>query len=270
MKFVLVVLLGALSLAPAAKIKTKEEIVPKTLPPVDLPLQSIPDKVWLDLKRIVLEQGEENASVRAGVIQADVTQYVLEILKNVQRIMVQDGFDPMHLSDQYVNLLVGYVSATNGSIQHLSTITISNNVFATYSSDTKILELTLPLAFDSLLITYDYHTQALLIGVTGDVNAEISNVKLNLQLGMNFTDLHAFVHKADITNSGTIKCRFTGLGLLDWIIDLLSDTFTTLCHGIIISVIDIVIQVPVELVVGKINEIIDEIFAQNSTLIQMN
>lgn len=57
----------------------------------------------------------------------------------------------------------------------------------------------------------------------------------------------------------------TGLGLLDWVIDILTDTFTAVFHGIILDVVDLIIQVPVELIVNNINEAVDGILGYNGT-----
>lgn len=50
---------------------------------------------------------------------------------------------------------LGYVNITDGWLQQLSTITLSGDVIAKYSMSTHILEITLPIAFDNLLVCHD-------------------------------------------------------------------------------------------------------------------
>lgn len=44
----------------------------------------------------------------------------------------------------------------------------------------------------------------LLLSIKGTVDAQVQNVRLNLKLGFNFTSYHAFVDKADVTNTGYV------------------------------------------------------------------
>lgn len=36
-----------------------------------------------------------------------MTDYALELLANVQKLIIQDGLDPLELSDQYINVSIG-------------------------------------------------------------------------------------------------------------------------------------------------------------------
>lgn len=36
-----------------------------------------------------------------------MTDYALELLANVQKLIIQDGLDPLELSDQYINVNIG-------------------------------------------------------------------------------------------------------------------------------------------------------------------
>lgn len=35
-----------------------------------------------------------------------MTDYALELLANVQKLIIQDGLDPLELSDQYINVSI--------------------------------------------------------------------------------------------------------------------------------------------------------------------
>ncbi|ENN79566.1 hypothetical protein HUJ04_005702 [Dendroctonus ponderosae] len=204
--------------------------------------------------------------LEASFIQADVTKYAYEIVEKIQELIIQQGFDPMALSDEEIELPLTTLNLTNGWVVDLSTLNVSDSVIVKYSTETKVLELTIPLAFHELLISYDYHFVQLLVSVKGAINAKISNFKLNLHLGFNFSDYHAFVDKADVRDTGSITIEFTGLGLLDWIIDLLTDWGIVFLHGIILSIVDLIIQQPVEGFVSDINALIDSMLHPNSTL----
>lgn len=199
-------------------------------------------------------------------LEADVTNYTNEILDNVGLYLVENGMDPMELSDELVDLLLlGKINMTNGWLQELSSIGTYENVYVTYSNDTKKLELSLPLSFDSLLITYKYKYTYLLITISGNIKAKISDVKINLHLGFDFSTYQAFVNKIDVKSSGKIDFEFTGLGLLDWMIDAFSSVLTTLFHNLILGIINAIVYNPVQSVVSEINSVINSILHPNST-----
>lgn len=177
MKFVVLsVALAALTLAASSNVELVEGITPKKLPSIEIPLDVLSTQEWTNLKTTVVSLGSE-LETESGHIEANVTDYALELLANVQKLIIQDGLDPLELSDQYINLIdLGYVNITDGWLQQLSTITLSGDVIAKYSMSTHILEITLPIAFDNLLISYDYHTQVLLLSIEGTVDAQVQNV----------------------------------------------------------------------------------------------
>ncbi|XP_050309178.1 uncharacterized protein LOC126745389 [Anthonomus grandis grandis] len=257
----LVIIIGLAACVAGAQVKLIDGITPKVFPPVEFKEAHLLN--WIELKKIALEHGGE---VTAGHIEADVTDYVIKIMKNLQNVIVQLGLDPMGLSNQTIKLIpTGKLDIYDGWLSDLSTINISDSVLVRYTQETDILDLTLPLAFKSLLITYDYHVKIVLLSIKGTIDAKIKQVKCNLRLGFNLTSYHAFVDDVDITDSGTITFKFTGLGLLDWIINLLTGVLTTLFHSIILGVINAVIYVPVNSIVDVINTAIDNVFHNNST-----
>lgn len=40
----------------------------------------------------------------SGHIEANVTDYALQLLANVQKLIIEDGLDPLELSDQFINV----------------------------------------------------------------------------------------------------------------------------------------------------------------------
>lgn len=243
-------------------------IKPHKFPPVGPSKDLTPHINWEKLEAIV-EKVDKQQEI--GAVDVNITDYALEILHNVASFIVRKGYDPMELSDEYLNLLVGSLSLNNGWLQDLSTVTFSDDVIVKYSRDSKILDLTLPLAFKTLLIDYDYKATAVLIfSLTGTVNAKVSDLKLDLHMGFNFSEYHAFVDNLDVKNSGKIDLTFTGLGLLDWIIDMMSSALTTLFHTLILSIADLVIYIPVQSVVNAINDGIDGLLHPNSTTFYIN
>ncbi|XP_060517351.1 uncharacterized protein LOC132696509 [Cylas formicarius] len=198
--------------------------------------------------------------LRAGIIQAQMNNYTDQILGNVKKLIVEAGLDPMELSQEVLGLPpLGSVTLSNGWLQETSTISRYNDVIISYNSETKIMQLTLPLSFKTLLATYDYHAQALLLGVSGKVNVKITNARMDLTMGFNFKTYHAFVDKADVRDTGSISLQFTGNGLVDWLIDLMSGVITTFFKGIILTIVDLVIAHPIQDAVGQINDVIDSI-----------
>ncbi|XP_050309172.1 uncharacterized protein LOC126745387 [Anthonomus grandis grandis] len=273
----LVVIATLASVGFAADVQLIDGITPKVLPPVNyqesLILSEIQEQLsrkivseisWEKVRDLTLENGFE----ANGNIQADVTDYALKVVKNIENLIIEGGLDPLALSNQSINMIVGSITLTDGWLQELSTLNISDAVIAKYTQTTGVLELTLPLAFDSILISYDYHTKVLLLSIKGAIDAKVKHVSMNLHMGFNFTNYHAFVDDVDITDTGSITIKLTGLGLLDWIIEMITNTLTALFHSIIIWVVNLVIYTPVNMVVNAINDAIDSVLnGSNSTLL---
>ncbi|XP_076254885.1 uncharacterized protein LOC143192931 [Rhynchophorus ferrugineus] len=224
-----------------------------------------------DFKMNILKAVLGMQTVRVSdTYDADVTNFTEQLLTNVRALIIDQGLEPLQLPDEKVNLVVtGNVHLTNGWLTDLSTIWTYDEVQINYSNETKILDVTLPLSFDVLLITYDYKTKIILVTIHGDLKAKVKKVKLNLHLGFNFNTYQAFVDKLDVKKSGTITIEFTGLGLLNWIIDAMSDVLIALFHNLILGIVDSIIQTPVQAVVEDINEIINN-FLYPSSLIKLS
>ncbi|CAG9764369.1 unnamed protein product [Ceutorhynchus assimilis] len=261
MKISAVFLVFACTAAFGHKVQLRDGIVPQKLAPILVSQEILPEISWEHIRDIVLTKGD----LKAGFVQADVTEYVLEIMTNLQEVIVRQGYDPLELSDETIKLFPGSVTLKNGWLSDASTITVSDSVIARYTISTKVLDVVLPISFNCLLITYDYVTKIILLRIHGDVEAEIKHFKLDLELGFNFSSYHAFASKANVKDSGSIAFKFTGLGLLDWVINLLIGVFTTLFRGIILSVINLIIESPVQSIVSAINNAIDQLLQNNST-----
>lgn len=259
----LVLIFISISLTFGNEIRLREGIKPQKFPPVvvnntDLLLK----RKWEDLANLV-----EHYSVdpRAGSIEADLTEYTLAILTHISEVIVHSGYDPLELSDQHLSLFPGSLDLSNGWLQDLSTITVYDEVVAKYTRADHLFELTLPIAFNQILIDYNYHVQIVLLGISGTVDAKVSNLKLNLHMGFNFTSYQAFVDNIDVKDSGSIQIKFTGLGLLDWVVELLTNAVIGVFHNLILGIVNLIIYNPVNEVVETINNIIYEVLHPNST-----
>jgi len=244
------------------EVHLRDGVIPKILPVFELPEDAIPPAAWENLRDEVLSKGE----VGAGFIQADLTAYSVELVRRLDKLLIAGGFDPLQLANQNISLVGGSLNLTHGYVEEVSSLNISGPVLVKYTSATKIIELTLPLSFKSLLISYDYHAAVLIVKVNGGAQAKVSNVKLNLHLGFNFTNYLAFVDKASVSDSGSITIKFTGLGLLDYLIDILGDALTIVLHGVILGIVDRIIDSPVHDIVNVFNKVIDVLLERNTTL----
>ncbi|XP_030755013.1 uncharacterized protein LOC115881606 [Sitophilus oryzae] len=195
---------------------------------------------------------------------ADVTSYANEILANVGAFILEQGLDPVSLPDESIKVLTSTFHLTEGSLESLSTIGTYDNVIVYYNSDTKILDLTLPISFEKLVIKYKYRTKVLLVTVKGDVTAKITDVKANLNLGFNFSSYQVFAEKVNLKHSGNIHIDITGLGVLDYLLDAMTTVLTTLFHNLILKIVDNVIDTPVQSIVTDLNNIINNILHPNS------
>lgn len=200
-----------------------------------------------------------------GGVTAILNEYTDRVMKNIANLIVHHGLDPMEIPNIPINLVGGGLNLTNGFLQATSTIHRDGDVVASYTLDTKKFVISIPIGFDALDINYKYKVWVLLLAINGGLDGKLEDVKANLKLEFDFTTYHAKMTTFDITNSGRLSLHFTGNGLVDWLINLMSDATTLVLHPLIIRIIQMIITIPVNMVVDLVNNIIDSILHPTTT-----
>ncbi|KAJ8944891.1 hypothetical protein NQ314_009347 [Rhamnusium bicolor] len=127
----------------------------------------------------------------------------------------------------YENFLTASVTLTNGLLHGISTIKRSDDVELIYSSNGRLLELYLPIAFTNLYFTYDYHLIILLIGPRGSLTGKIENFSMDLKLSFDFNTYHAEVESVSTRNTGGIE------GIVRSVADEIVDAVNSFLDGVL-------------------------------------
>lgn len=96
----------------------------------------------------------------------------------------------------------GELDLTHGWMSDLSTIHRGGDVVVSYSSNTKLLEVTVPIAFDDMQFTYDYSAKIMGLGPTGGIEGKVSALTCAVKISFDTQNLVANLDKFDITHSG--------------------------------------------------------------------
>nr|XP_015835604.1 PREDICTED: uncharacterized protein LOC103312896 [Tribolium castaneum] len=196
--------------------------------------------------------------------EAILNEYADKIFQNIQNLMIHGGFDPIEMPDMHTGfnytLIITYhgeLDLTHGWLSDLSTIHRSGDVVVSYSSNTKYLEITVPIAFDDLQFTYDYSAKIMGLGPTGGIEGKANSVGVRVKIGFNVETLEASLDEFSITNSGRITFHFNGNALIDWLLNLLTDVTTILLKRVILLVVENVIKGGLSAAIDAINEVIN-------------
>ncbi|XP_030755170.1 uncharacterized protein LOC115881707 [Sitophilus oryzae] len=206
-----------------------------------------------------LEPLQDELSVGTeGHITAVINDYADQLLENIYTYSVNKGFDTIALDDYDNWFLTASVTLTNGTLGGLTNIQRSDDVVVTYTSSSKLLDVTIPITFKKIYFQYHYHVIVLLIGPEGTMTGKIRDLSMELKLSFDFNEYQATYTKASIKSSGHIDVTFDG-GLVEIVVNILSELATTILHPLIVLVIEGEINNVLGKVVENINESISNI-----------
>ncbi|KAJ8983129.1 hypothetical protein NQ317_014704 [Molorchus minor] len=201
-------------------------------------------------------------------ITAVVNEFADKIFANIHSYAVLHELDPIALANVSQEFLTASLTLTNGSLHGMSNINRTKDVEITYRSAARECEIYFPIRLSKLQFTYDYHMIILLIGPQGVITGKINNFEMDVKLHFDFKTYHAKVLEVSTKNSGHVDLYFDGNGILDLVVDILSEFVTTILHPLIALVIEGNIKDVANLVVNVVNEAIDNtLFPNSSTLL---
>ncbi|KAG5870612.1 hypothetical protein JTB14_028573 [Gonioctena quinquepunctata] len=200
-----------------------------------------------------------------GVIIANMNEYANILFPYIKKIAISNGLDPVKLTNISQNFLGSSVTLTEGKLNGISTLNRYDDVLVKYKHTLKKLEIEFPILFSDLNFTYHYHLILLLMGPKGNMVGKIHNFEAHLVLSIDFNTYRAQIEELKITNSGFIQLFFEGQGILDVVINILSQFVTVILHPILIAIIEGIIKNVANTIVTDVNDFIDIILHHNST-----
>ncbi|XP_060518497.1 uncharacterized protein LOC132697206 [Cylas formicarius] len=205
----------------------------------------------------------DSKSLTASLLTALVNNAADKLFDNIGVYALSNGLDPIALADVDQTLLGSGVRLTEGSFSGVSSFARNGNVSVTYSPDTKVLTLSLPIKFDKLSFSYKYKVSVVLISYNGVITGTISDVRVDVAVSFDFNTYKAKVESLKMTNTGKIDVTFDS-GITGVVINILSELVTTVLHPLLVQIIQSTVFGVVNDVVDSVNDAIDGIFTPPS------
>ncbi|XP_056632765.1 uncharacterized protein LOC130442571 isoform X2 [Diorhabda sublineata] len=102
---------------------------------------------------------------------------------------------------------------------------------------------------------YDnYHAKVLFISISGSVHGSIENIKVNAELSFDFNTYTAFLDHYDMKDSGKVTIKFTGNGVVDWLLNAMTAVVDSFLGQVIVNVLAKLIRGSLREFCDKINE----------------
>ncbi|XP_066258637.1 uncharacterized protein [Euwallacea similis] len=212
-----------------------------------------------ELKDVILKLPDIDLDTLQDIDTATLNDFVDLILPQVNKIILEAGMDPVTVPDETVDLKIGTSHLTEGNLTNLATIERYEDVTLSYDHDAKKLDIEFILTWQDIHLTYKYHTKVPLISISGHVIADVKNLKVHMKLGCDLNAYHIVIDGLDFKHTGTIKLKFKGNSLVDWITNAMTTVFSTIFHNLILNIVKKVAMDPMEEIVEVLNEIIDRI-----------
>ncbi|XP_018579807.1 uncharacterized protein LOC108917602 [Anoplophora glabripennis] len=194
----------------------------------------------------------------AGEITALINEYSHTVFMNIENYALENNLDPLALDDMKRNFLESSITLTNGRLSGIATIDRADDVTISYSSDARTLEIDLPIIFTNLAFAYDYHVVILLIGPKGSLEGAIHGFRINIKLQFDFNTYHVKVTELTTSNKGHLALTFHGNGVVDVVVNILTEFATTVLQPLIAQIIHKTVTDVGDKVVQVANDAIDD------------
>merc|ERR1712126_317545 len=172
--------------------------------------------------------------------------YIDEVLANLRDMVITNNLDPAELPDAETGFSDTVLGITwhgsaklyNGKFWGLSTIARTGDTSFTVEGTTA--RLTAYVGITGASAHYDASAEFMGITVHAGANANVADIQIYLDASMDLTDLNSGLklQQFHISHVGNIDVDISGLGPLDWILELLVDFIDTFLKDWIISLVE--------------------------------
>ncbi|GLV39078.1 uncharacterized protein CBL_06129 [Carabus blaptoides fortunei] len=181
---------------------------------------------------------------RQNRITANVNEYIDKILLSASKFIIMKGFDPLQVDDiiEGFNVKIGFVNfhgeleLTHGWLQGLSGLYRSGD--ATLEYEGNILNLRLPVSFNTMNMNYDYSASIMNLGPYGGLEGKIMGVSAYVDISIDTVTTEIILQEFQITDAGSVNIHFSGNPIVDWLVNVLSKLVTKLLHGVVIDIVE--------------------------------
>ncbi|XP_076055048.1 uncharacterized protein LOC143033461 [Oratosquilla oratoria] len=190
------------------------------------------------------------SSAAATVRDDSLNQYIDLVLDNVQIMIVNEGFDPAVLpnSTMAFNRTImgvtwfGEAGLYDGWIAGISTIERKGNVLFLYDAEGKVTGIECKMTIVSLKAHYKSLVTFMDLGPKLDITARVKGVDVWFQAKL-FKDSCRFQASAlEVLRIGHISMDITGLGLLNWLFEMMYEFVANIIRLFIRNMIEDTVQ----------------------------
>ncbi|XP_067006417.1 mite allergen Der p 7 [Anabrus simplex] len=174
----------------------------------------------------------------------NMNEYFDSLVTQLREFFKNNSLDPMVLpnvgqSFSFKDLLGvtwhGELELQEISVSGLSQLTRSGD--ATLGYNNKKLEIQVELGFDDIQLDSVFVAQIMNIGPKGNVEGSIQNLKIYIDIDADMATFDISLKDLKITDAGKIDVQVHGQGLLDLLVDAITDTVNTILHDVVVQVI---------------------------------
>merc|ERR1712176_165443 len=191
--------------------------------------------------------------------------YIDEVLANLRDMVITNNLDPADLPDAETGFSDTVLGITwhgsakvyNGKFWGLSTIARAGDTSLTVEGTTATLTANIGI-LSGARAHYDAKAEFMGITVHADADATVGDIQIYLAANMDVGDLNSGLQLTDfhISHVGHINVNISGLGPLDWILELLVDFIDAFLKDWIIGMLEGPLK---DLIQSILNDLIPDI-----------
>nr|XP_053633212.1 uncharacterized protein LOC128689118 [Cherax quadricarinatus] len=189
-----------------------------------------------------------------------LNHYMDLVMDNVQVLIIENGFDPTPLPNASVGFSDVVLGVTwhgeadmyNGWLRGLATIHRSGDAEFLRDGNDVVNGISATLSVGEMKGHYVLLAQFMDLGPIADLVMDINGADIYFEASLDRSRCRFHVTIMEVTHIGSISVDITGLGLLDWIVEIVVDFVVNLVRSFIKDIIEGVVQ-------DLTNEVLDDI-----------
>ncbi|KAL3282008.1 hypothetical protein HHI36_005211 [Cryptolaemus montrouzieri] len=212
----------------------------------------------------------QKSLIGSDVLIANINEFMDKFIQNTDALFKRKNMDPMPMPEVYEEMSAdilwlipykGFIDMYYGSLTGPSTIYRKGDSIVSYDKDTEYLRLKVPISFKTLQFSYIFTVSFPLIFTShGRADGGVTDLDMNIAIGVNFVTGLISLDEYTITNSGHISISFHTTGLLpNWTWNLMLNACTALLNGYILEILQSVVEGTLTSAINVLNTIIQNI-----------
>ncbi|XP_045624922.1 mite allergen Lep d 7 [Procambarus clarkii] len=178
-----------------------------------------------------------------------LNHYLDLMLDNLEVLIIENGLDPTPLPNGTVGFSdvvlgvtwQGEAAVYDGSLRGLSSIYRTGDAEFLHDGNGFINGISANLGLGDMEAHYTLLAEFMDLGPVADVVVDINGASIYFEASLDRTTCHFHVSIMEVTDIGHISVNITGLGLLDWIVEIVVDLVVNIIKGFIKDTVEGVI-----------------------------